>query len=182
MLGGAKEAKVDDHTHEVARFAVSALNSKANFPISGTLSLSKILSAKTQVGVGEGAGGAQACTQCLHGAAGAATAATQRPGTFGSLRCCCCGSRRRAVPAPPLQYHPRLAGLPLSNTTQVVAGINHILHLETSDAAGRKQVEVTVWEKLPANVKANEAPLELTANKLLGSPAAEVRKRGLMRR
>lgn len=103
MLGGAKEAKVDDHTHEVARFAVAQLNSKANFPISGTLTLGKVLSAKTQV----------------------------------------------------------------------VAGINHILHLEASDDAGRKDVEVTVWEKLPANVKANESPLELTASKLLGGPAAQ---------
>lgn len=57
---------------------------------------------------------------------------------------------------------------------QVVAGINHILHLETSDDSGKKDVEVTVYEKLPANVKANESPLELTANKLVG-PVAEVR-------
>lgn len=57
---------------------------------------------------------------------------------------------------------------------QVVAGINHILHLETSDDGGRKDVEVTVWEKLPANVKANESPLELTASKLVGGPVAEV--------
>lgn len=57
---------------------------------------------------------------------------------------------------------------------QVVAGINHILHLETSDDAGRKEVEVTVWEKLPANVKGNEAPLELTNSKLLGGAVAEV--------
>jgi cytolysin (calcineurin-like family phosphatase) len=56
---------------------------------------------------------------------------------------------------------------------QVVAGINHILHLETSDDSGKKEVEVTVYEKLPANVKANEAPMELTANKLVG-PVAEV--------
>lgn len=56
---------------------------------------------------------------------------------------------------------------------QVVAGINHILHLETSDDAGRKEVEVTVYEKLPANVKANESPLELTNSKLVG-PVAEV--------
>jgi hypothetical protein len=57
---------------------------------------------------------------------------------------------------------------------QVVAGINHILHLETSDDSGKKEVEVTVYEKLPANVQANESPLELTANKLVG-PVAEVR-------
>lgn len=56
---------------------------------------------------------------------------------------------------------------------QVVAGINHILHLETSDDSGRKEVEVTVYEKLPANVKANEAPMELTHSKLVG-PVAEV--------
>jgi hypothetical protein len=57
---------------------------------------------------------------------------------------------------------------------QVVAGINHILHLETSDDSGKKEVEVTVYEKLPANVQANESPLELAANKLVG-PVAEVR-------
>jgi hypothetical protein len=56
---------------------------------------------------------------------------------------------------------------------QVVAGINHILHLETSDDSGKKEVEVTVYEKLPANVKANESPLELTKHKLVG-PVAEV--------
>lgn len=60
---------------------------------------------------------------------------------------------------------------------QVVAGTNHILHLETSDDAGKKDVEVTVWEKLPANVQANESPLQLTGNKLLGGPVAEVRNR-----
>jgi len=58
---------------------------------------------------------------------------------------------------------------------QVVAGTNHILHLETSDDAGKKDVEVTVWEKLPANVQANESPLQLTGSKLLGGPVAEVR-------
>lgn len=62
-----------------------------------------------------------------------------------------------------------------ASTYQVVAGINHVLHLEVSDDAGTKDVEVTVWEKLPANVQANESPLELTASKLLGGPAAQVR-------
>jgi hypothetical protein len=102
MLGGAKEAKIDSHTEDVAKFAVTQLNAKANFPIQGTLKLGRIVSAKTQV----------------------------------------------------------------------VAGINHILHLETSDDSGKKEVEVTVYEKLPANVQANESPLELTANKLVG-PVAE---------
>jgi predicted small secreted protein len=102
MLGGAKEAKIDSHTEDVAKFAVTQLNAKANFPVQGTLKLGRIVSAKTQV----------------------------------------------------------------------VAGINHILHLETSDDAGAKQVEVTVYEKLPANLKANEAPMELTNSKLVG-PVAE---------
>jgi hypothetical protein len=102
MLGGAKEAKIDAHTEDVAKFAVTQLNAKANFPIQGSLKLGRIVSAKTQL----------------------------------------------------------------------VAGINHILHLETSDDSGKKEVEVTVYEKLPANVKANEAPMELTANKLVG-PVAE---------
>lgn len=56
---------------------------------------------------------------------------------------------------------------------QVVAGINHMLTIEAADDAGRKTVEVKVWEKLPSNVKANESPLELTEFKLAG-PVAEV--------
>jgi hypothetical protein len=106
MLGGAKDAKIDSHTEEVANFAVTQLNGKANFPIQGSLKLGRIVSAKTQV----------------------------------------------------------------------VAGINHILHLETSDDSGKKEVEVTVYEKLPANVKANESPLELTKHKLVG-PVAECHHR-----
>lgn len=49
MLGGAKEAKIDSHTEDVAAFAVTQLNAKANFPIQGTLKLGRIVSAKTQV-------------------------------------------------------------------------------------------------------------------------------------
>lgn len=49
MLGGAKEAKIDSHTEDVAKFAVTQLNAKANFPIQGTLKLGRIVSAKTQV-------------------------------------------------------------------------------------------------------------------------------------
>lgn len=49
MLGGAKDAKIDAHTQEVASFAVAQLQHKANFPIQGTLKLSKVVSAKTQV-------------------------------------------------------------------------------------------------------------------------------------
>jgi hypothetical protein len=60
----------------------------------------------------------------------------------------------------------------LSAKTQVVAGTNHVLTLETSDDAGSKTVEVKVWEKLPSNVHANESPLELTEFKLTG-PVAE---------
>ena len=52
-------------------------------------------------------------------------------------------------------------------TAQVVAGINHYLTLETQDDAGKKTVEVTVWEKLPSNVKGNELPIELTNFKIL---------------
>lgn len=138
MLGGAKEAKIDSHTEDVAKFAVTQLNAKANFPVQGTLKLGRIVSAKTQVG------------PC-----------PQRP--VATLSCCS---------AAPLLTHPVwLACCMLP--AQVVAGINHILHLETSDDAGRKEVEVTVYEKLPANVKANESPLELTNSKLVG-PVAEV--------
>jgi hypothetical protein len=60
----------------------------------------------------------------------------------------------------------------LSAKTQVVAGTNHVLTIETSDDAGSKTVEVKVWEKLPSNVKSNESPLELTEYKLTG-PVAE---------
>lgn len=137
MLGGAKDAKIDGHTEDVAKFAVTQLNAKANFPIQGTLKLGKIVSAKTQVRgslwlrrVGEG------------------------------------GDVVSAAATVVLTTHAHM---------QVVSGINHILHLETSDDAGRKEVEVTVWEKLPANVQANESPLQLTANKLVGGPVAEVR-------
>jgi hypothetical protein len=63
-------------------------------------------------------------------------------------------------------------GKVLSAKTQVVAGTNHVLTIETSDDAGSKTVEVKVWEKLPSNVKANESPLELTEFKLTG-PVAE---------
>jgi len=49
MLGGAKEAKIDAHTEDIAKYAVTELNGKANFPIQGTLKLGKIVSAKTQV-------------------------------------------------------------------------------------------------------------------------------------
>lgn len=102
MLGGAKDAKVDENTIRVAEFAVTQLNGKANFPKQGSLKLGKVVAAKTQV----------------------------------------------------------------------VAGTNHILTLETTDDAGSKTVEVKVWEKLPSNVKANESPLELTDFKVAG-PVAE---------
>lgn len=49
MLGGAKEAKIDAHTEDVAKFAITQLNAKANFPIQGSLKLGKVVSAKTQV-------------------------------------------------------------------------------------------------------------------------------------
>lgn len=49
MLGGAKEAKIDENTVRVAEFAVTQLNGKANFPKQGTLKLGKVVSAKTQV-------------------------------------------------------------------------------------------------------------------------------------
>eukprot|EP00878_Enallax_costatus_P000899 GHUV01001028.1.p1 GENE.GHUV01001028.1~~GHUV01001028.1.p1 ORF type:complete len:126 (+),score=37.32 GHUV01001028.1:191-568(+) len=52
MLGGAKEAKVDENTIRVAEFAVTQLNGKANFPKQGTLKFGKVLSAKTQVVAG----------------------------------------------------------------------------------------------------------------------------------
>lgn len=52
MLGGAKEAKIDAHTEDIAKFAVTELNGKANFPIQGTLKLGKVVSAKTQVRAG----------------------------------------------------------------------------------------------------------------------------------
>lgn len=67
-------------------------------------------------------------------------------------------------------HHPERAG---RTGAQVVAGVNHILVLELKDEAGPKTVEVTVWEKLPSSVKANDAPMELTNFKLVG-PAAEV--------
>lgn len=54
-----------------------------------------------------------------------------------------------------------------------MSGTNHILVLEAADDAGRKTVEVTVWEKLHCNVKENELPLQLTHYKLAGV-AAEV--------
>lgn len=138
MLGGAKEAKIDSHTEDVAKFAVTQLNAKANFPVQGTLKLGRIVSAKTQVGPWP-----------------------QRPSRHPFLLLCC-----SAADTPCLLP---CCMLPV----QVVAGINHILHLETSDDAGAKQVEVTVYEKLPANLKANEAPMELTNSKLVG-PVAEV--------
>ncbi len=98
LLGGASEAKADEHAHDVARFAVGALTSKANV---GELSLERILSYKTQV----------------------------------------------------------------------VAGINHIFHLETKDAAGKAHgFDVTVWEKLPGQ-QSNDGPYELTKFQ----PAAQVR-------
>ncbi len=49
MLGGPSEAKIDEHTHDVAKYAVSQLNAKANFPKQGTLEFSKVVSAKKQV-------------------------------------------------------------------------------------------------------------------------------------
>lgn len=61
----------------------------------------------------------------------------------------------------------------VSAKRQVVAGTNHVLTLDVADDAGPKTVEVTVWEKLPTNVAANESPLQLTANKLVGGPVAE---------
>ncbi|KAF8072566.1 UKL1 [Scenedesmus sp. PABB004] len=63
-------------------------------------------------------------------------------------------------------------GKVVSARTQVVSGTNHILVIEASDDAGPKTVEVTVWEKLPCNVKANDLPMELTNFKLVG-PVAE---------
>jgi hypothetical protein len=50
MLGGATEAGIDSHTEDIAKFAVTQLNAKANFPVQGTLKLGRIVSAKTQVG------------------------------------------------------------------------------------------------------------------------------------
>lgn len=55
----------------------------------------------------------------------------------------------------------------LVHFTQVVAGINHYLTIETHDDAGKHTVEVQVWEKLPSNVKANELPVELTNFKIV---------------
>lgn len=52
LLGGVSDAKIDAHTEDVAKFAVSQLNGKANFPKEGTLELGKVVSAKTQVVAG----------------------------------------------------------------------------------------------------------------------------------
>ena len=65
----------------------------------------------------------------------------------------------------------------VSAQRQVVAGTNHILVLETKDAAGTlKTVRATVWEKLPDHSR-NGAPrdLELTRFSVAdgGAPAAE---------
>eukprot|EP00882_Tetradesmus_deserticola_P000738 GHRQ01000806.1.p2 GENE.GHRQ01000806.1~~GHRQ01000806.1.p2 ORF type:complete len:126 (+),score=34.16 GHRQ01000806.1:344-721(+) len=103
MLGGPSDAPIDDHTNEIATFAVEQLkHGKANFAIKGNLQLAKVVSAKRQV----------------------------------------------------------------------VSGTNHILVVEAADDAGPKTLELTVWEKLPSNVKENEAPMELTHFKMVG-PAAE---------
>lgn len=66
MLGGAKDAKIDSHTEEVANFAVTQLNGKANFPIQGSLKLGRIVSAKTQVRSAFGAGPQPAQALLLH--------------------------------------------------------------------------------------------------------------------
>jgi hypothetical protein len=49
MLGGASPASIDDHTNEVASWAVTELNGKANVPKSGDLEFVKVISAKKQV-------------------------------------------------------------------------------------------------------------------------------------
>lgn len=57
---------------------------------------------------------------------------------------------------------------------QVVAGIKHILKLEAKDATGKVTTfEVSVWEKPAYAQPSNEAPLELTDYKIVGSPVAE---------
>lgn len=68
-------------------------------------------------------------------------------------------------------------GKVVSAKRQVVAGINHMLTIETTDASGKVQtVEVTVWEKPAYNKPTNEPPMELTKFKVVGAgPIAEVR-------
>lgn len=62
----------------------------------------------------------------------------------------------------------------VSAKKQVVAGIKHILTLETKDGAGKAQsFEVTVWEKPAYNKPTNEEPMELTDFKVLNAPVAE---------
>eukprot|EP00877_Chromochloris_zofingiensis_P011502 jgi/Chrzof1/6605/Cz19g02120.t1 len=66
-------------------------------------------------------------------------------------------------------------GKVVSAKRQVVAGINHMLTIETTDASGKVQtVEVTVWEKPAYNKPTNEPPMELTKFKVVGAgPIAE---------
>ena len=64
-----------------------------------------------------------------------------------------------AADAATRQPHP-------NKTKQVVAGTNHILTLQVSDAAGPKTVTATVWEKLPGAAGANGETLELTKYEL----------------
>jgi hypothetical protein len=109
MLGGPSHASIDDHTNEVASWAVTQLNSKANVPKTGNLEFVKVVSAKKQV----------------------------------------------------------------------VQGMNHMLTLEAKDGSGKATTfEVTVWEKPAFNQPTNEAPMELTRFKIVGSPVGEVRYAG----
>lgn len=48
MLGGASSAPIDEHTNEVATFAVQQLNGKNDFKKQGTLRFTKVISAKKQ--------------------------------------------------------------------------------------------------------------------------------------
>jgi len=65
----------------------------------------------------------------------------------------------------------------VSAQTQVVAGTNHILVLETKDDSGKiKTVHATVWEKLPDRERNGARDLELTKFSVAdggGAPVAE---------
>ena len=64
----------------------------------------------------------------------------------------------------------------VSAKKQVVRGMNHMLTLEAKDGSGKTSTfEVTVWEKPASNEPTNEAPMELTKFKVVGSPVGEVR-------
>lgn len=64
----------------------------------------------------------------------------------------------------------------VSYKTQVVAGTNHIMTIQTTDGAGKAHAfDVTVWEKLPG--QANDGPYQLTHYKPAAGAVAEVSRR-----